>query len=82
MEQDLSLLLYTYFHLVIHFPNTHWHLLCIQLVLGDVDRERQWARPDLVLQLTSRMSTEVREGPHSQSPNGWERPDLRTQRQA
>lgn len=39
----------------------------------------------LVLQLTSRMSTEVREGPTASlalsGPDGWERPGLRTRRQ-
>lgn len=46
MEQDLLFLLYTYFLLIIHFPNTHWHLLCVQLVLGNLDRKKK-SRPSL-----------------------------------
>lgn len=38
-------------------------------VLGGVDRERKRAWPGLVLQLTSRRSAKVREGPHSQPPH-------------
>lgn len=84
MEQDLFLL-YTYFLLIIHFPNTHWHLLCVQLVLGDLDRKKKkQAQPGLLLQLTSRVNTEVRKAPIVNLPtsgaNSWERPGLRTQK--
>lgn len=74
----------TYFLLVIHFPNTHWHLLCVQPVLGDVDRKKKQAQPGLLLQLTSRMNTEVRKAPivnfPTSGPNSWKRPGLRTQK--
>lgn len=84
MEQDLLFLLYTYFLLVIHFANTHWHLLCVQPVLGDVDRKKKETQPGLLLQLTSRMNIEVRKAPIvnlcAPGPNSWERSGLRTQK--
>lgn len=84
MEQDLLFLLYTYFLLVIHFANTHWHLLCVQPVLGDVDRKKKQTQPGLLLQLTSRMNIEVRKAPIvnlcTSGPNSWERSGLRTQK--